>query len=269
MKFAQKITKNEKILYALEQLMFEANKTVLVVYESSDSRMEVKNDATPVTKADLDAHDIISVGLTTITPAIPVVSEENPESHSIPLNHSIYWLMDPLDGTKEFLSKNAQFTCNVALIENKRASLGLVSVPVENCVYRGGYGLGSVRIDAFKHRVSIRVASQIEPLRVVVSKSHSNQATKRYVAALQRDVEIIEAGSSLKFLHIAEGAADLYPRLATTCEWDTAAGQAILEGAGGSVNTLDGDRLSYGKPGLKNPHFIAKATNCSSINRRN
>lgn len=162
MEFAQTITKNEKILYALEQLMFETNKTVLKVYESSDWRTEVKNDATPVTKADLAAHDIISAGLTTIAPAIPVVSEENPESHGIPLNHNIYWLIDPLDGTKEFISKNGQFTCTVALIENKRATLGLVGVPIENTVYHGGYGVDPVRVHAIKHRAKIRATSQVK-----------------------------------------------------------------------------------------------------------
>ena len=256
---AQKIVANTVLLADLVQLTNDAGKVILDIYHSDDFGIENKADASPVTAADLAAHHFLMDGLKRLTPHIPVVSEEDADSLTIPHYNACYWLIDPLDGTKEFISKNGEFTVNLALIENKKPSFGLVGVPVANAVYWGGNTL-----DAFKQiQTKVSIPSLINcsdtqnPLRVLASKSHLNNATKELIESLG-PVTLIQAGSSLKFIRIAEGLADYYPRLAPTCEWDTAAAQAVLEGAGGSVTQANGEAMQYGKTGILNPHFIAR-----------
>ena len=244
---------------ALNQLMWEASDAILAIYESSDLGITTKDDQSPVTKADLAAHHVLVTGLSALTPDIPIVSEEDPDSLKIPETHSLYWLIDPLDGTKEFIQRNGEFTCNLALIDSNRTIYGWVSVPVLGLLYLGGYGRGAQRLDRDGSSTKIRCAKQAISTRIVASKSHLNPETEAFIAAIETPIKLIQAGSSLKFLRIAEGAADLYPRLAPTCEWDTAAAQAILEGAGGSVTQLDGSPVIYGKSDILNPHFIAQA----------
>ena len=244
---------------ALNQLMWEASDTILAVYDSSDLGIATKDDLSPVTKADLVAHHVLVTGLATLTPDIPIVSEEDPESFKIPETNSRYWLIDPLDGTKEFIQRNGEFTCNLALIDSNRTVYGWVSVPALGFLYHGGQGRGAQRLNRDGSNTAIRCAKQAAPTRVVASKSHLNPETEAFIAAIETPVVLIQAGSSLKFLRIAEGAADLYPRLAPTCEWDTAAAQAILEGAGGSVTQVDGSPVIYGKSDILNPHFVAQA----------
>jgi len=250
---------DRETLQALNQLMWQASDAILVVCESSDLGIATKEDYSPVTEADLAAHRVLVAGLSTLTPDIPIVSEEDPESLKIPKSHTRYWLIDPLDGTKEFIQRNGEFTCNLALIDNHRTVYGFVSVPVLGLLYHGGQGLGAKRLMRDGSETVIQCLHQTDHTRVVASKSHLNPETEAFIAAIETPVELIQAGSSLKFLRIAEGAADLYPRLAPTCEWDTAAAQAVLEGAGGSVTQVDGSPLVYGKSQILNPHFIAQA----------
>jgi 3'(2'), 5'-bisphosphate nucleotidase len=217
-----------------------------------------KADGSPLTRADLAAHRIIARGLAALTPAVPVVSEEDSGSMQFRLPAGEFWLVDPLDGTKEFLAQNGEFTVNIALVRDGRALFGAILAPVLARAYWGGEGLGASReIDG--RTQAIRVAPPPmpgRPLRVLASKSHMNAETEAYIARLGA-CELVRAGSSLKFCRLAEGNADIYPRMGPTCEWDTAAAQAIVEAAGGYVARLDGAPLRYGKPEVLNPHFVA------------
>lgn len=250
---------DRETLQGLLELMWEASDAILAVYDSSDLGIATKGDQSPVTKADLAAHQVLVAGLSALTPDIPIVSEEDPESLKIPETHTRFWLIDPLDGTKEFIQRNGEFTCNLALIDDHRTVYGFVSVPVLGLLYRGGQGLGAKRLTRDGSETVIQCAREADLTRVVASKSHLNPETEAFIATIKTPVTLIQAGSSLKFLRIAEGSADLYPRLAPTCEWDTAAAQAVLEGAGGSVTQVDGSPLVYAKSEILNPHFVARA----------
>jgi 3'(2'), 5'-bisphosphate nucleotidase len=197
-------------------------------------------------------------GLARLTPEIPVVSEEDSASLTHRKPNGRFWLIDPLDGTKEFLARNGEFTINIAFIEDGEPVWGVVYAPALRQLFWGGKSFGSFR-QAESGTVSLSVSPPVaseQSFRVVASKSHLNSATSAFIDKLG-SVELIQAGSSLKFCRIAEGSADVYPRLAPTCEWDTAAAQAVVEGAGGQVYDSKGVRLQYGKPDLLNPHFIA------------
>lgn len=258
MSLAKQIIESSEHLIAIKNLMWRANEAIMQVYRSDDFGTLLKGDMSPVTKADLAAHHLLVNGLKELTPEIPVVSEEDPTSINVPLEHSVYWLIDPLDGTKEFLKRNDQFTCNLALIENHKSSLGFVSVPAENLLYAGGEGLGaSVQTRAGTPQ-PIHCSRIIGKTRAVASKSHLNDETRQYINSMEGDVELVQAGSSLKFLTIATGKADIYPRFSPTSEWDTAAAQAVLEGAGGTVEQQNGEPMRYGKEEILNPYFIAR-----------
>jgi len=243
----------------LISLMWKASDAILEIYRSGELNTELKGDESPVTQADLAAHHVLVNGLSQLTPDIPVVSEEDPSSLRIPESYRRYWLIDPLDGTKEFINRNDEFTCNLALIDSHQTFYGFVSVPVLDLLYRGGSNHGVYRVNRAGTETQIQCQRQTAPTRVVASKSHLNTETTAFIEAMETPVELIQVGSSLKFLRIAEGLADIYPRLALTCEWDTAAAQAILEGAGGSVKQNDGSPVTYGKSEILNPHFIATA----------
>ena len=223
----------------------------------SATRLADKSDGSPLTQADLASHAILCKGLAALTPHIPVVSEEDSQADYQP-HTACFWLVDPLDGTREFLAFNGEFTVNVALIDAGAPSFGVVYAPALDTVYWGGRALG-----AFRRRQSttqaLRVAAAPGPaevVRMVASKSHLNADTRRFISGFS-PVELVQAGSSLKFCRVAEGSADIYPRLAPTCEWDTAAAQAVLEGAGGHVYDAQGQPLRYGKATALNPSFIA------------
>jgi len=257
---AQQTTQNAELLNHIKQLMWQAGDAIMEVYNSNEFDTEIKGDNSPVTKADLAAHYTLIEGLAKLTPEIPVVSEEDSQSLDIPKTHSTFWLIDPLDGTKEFIKKNGEFTCNLALIENKQPSLGFVGVPAKNTLYIGGKHTPSTceqRNGQVKKIAHCKIDKTLT--RVVASKSHLNEETQAFIDAIGGNVELVQAGSSLKFLKIATGEADIYPRLAPTCEWDTAAAQAVLEGAGGQVTQATGEPMQYGKSEILNPHFIAKA----------
>ena len=243
------------------QLSKEAGLAIMRIYQESSEEQALvshKSDDSPLTLADLAAHHILVNGLARLTPHTPVVSEEDAGSFMHRTAQGCFWLIDPLDGTKEFLARNGEFTVNVALVVEGEAVWGVVYAPALDQMFWGGRASGSFR-QTGKLRSSIAVSPAVGPgqaFRVVASKSHLNPETSGFINQLGPS-ELIQAGSSLKFCRIAEGSADVYPRLAPTCEWDTAAAQAVLEGAGGHVYDTAGHRLHYGKPDVLNPSFIA------------
>jgi 3'(2'), 5'-bisphosphate nucleotidase len=247
-----------QILPAVLRLVAAAETAILGVYATGHA-VEYKSDDSPITRADRAAHEILSTGLAKLTPGIPVLSEESTEQHARAVRGQWreFWLVDPLDGTKEFISRNGEFTVNVALVRNHRPVLGVVGAPVLGLTYYGGVGLGAWRAEAAHTPVPIHVRAAASPLIVVGSRSHRGDSLDGVLARLG-DHEMRPMGSSLKFCLVAEGAADLYPRLGPTSEWDTAAAQAVVEAAGGAVTTLEGLPLRYNeRDTLLNPFFIA------------
>ena len=247
------------VFQSVIDLARQAGQAILAIYEApEDPQVMRKADHTPLTQADLAAHRLIARGLQALTPAIPVVSEEDEQSLVFRKPHGAFWLVDPLDGTKEFMARNGEFTVNIALVVDSEVLWGVVVAPVLGATYWGGRGLGAF-VERGEGPVALSAVPSVgAPLRVVASKSHLNEETARFIQALGAH-ELVQAGSSLKFCRLAEGQADLYPRLSPTSEWDTAAAQAVLEGAGGRVTTLEGQLLRYGKADLINPSFVAMA----------
>jgi 3'(2'), 5'-bisphosphate nucleotidase len=255
------------------QLAEEAGQAIMRIYtESADVDMLVaqKSDDSPLTLADLASHHIIMKGLALLTPDIPVVSEEDPQSLIHRKPQGCFWLIDPLDGTKEFLARQDEFTVNIALIEDGQPVWGVVHAPAVHQLFWGGQAFGSFRKDE-SGTVPLAVSPPAKPenlIRAVVSRSHLNAETSAFVTKLG-SVAFIRAGSSLKFCRVAEGNADVYPRIAPTSEWDTAAAHALIEGAGGYVYNIHGARLQYGKPDLLNPGFIAASVPFEQLNLDN
>jgi len=241
----------------LLQIAKKAGERIMAIYNAEEIGERLKADQSPVTLADLAAHNSLAPALKLLVDW-PVVSEEDEASLAFRTSTSRFWLIDPLDGTKEFIAKNGEFTVNIALIDQGRSVLGVVYAPVLDLLYWGGPALGAFRRKAGNTQtISVAPDTRKHSCRVVASKSHLNEATQKFIDQLG-SVSLIQAGSSLKFCRVAEGAADIYPRLAPTCEWDTAAAQAVLEGAGGVVLDFDARTpLSYGKPEVLNPSFIA------------
>ncbi len=248
----------------LEPIARAAGEAIMSIY-SQPFAVEYKQDESPLTAADKGAHEVIVQALARLTPDIPVLSEESsPEVMAARLGWSRYWLVDPLDGTKEFVSRNGEFTVNIALIEQGTPRWGLVYAPVLDKLWYGGKGIGAWCVADGRHEaIQTRPHDAGQVWRVVGSRNHLSEETLEYLARfgeLERgEIELVSMGSSLKFCIIAEGEAELYPRLAPTCEWDTGAAQAVLEGAGGSVTQLDGSPLCYNKPDILNPWFVARA----------
>ncbi len=235
----------------------DAGRAILEVY-STDFEVQNKEDASPVTQADLASQRWIEAGLKSLTPDIPIISEESGlADFEVRARWGLYWIVDPLDGTREFVNRNDEFTVNIALIDNGVAILGVVHAPVFGRTYVGCHGLGAQRRDGDSGPVSINVAtSSATPVRIVGSRSHRGKSLDAYLAAVG-EYDMVPMGSSLKFCVVAEGGADLYPRLGPTSEWDTAAAQAVVEQAGGSVVTLDGKPMKYNtKADILNPHFM-------------
>ena len=236
-----------------------AGTAILEVYASGHD-VEYKADDSPITRADRAAHDILSAGLRQLTPDIPVLSEESAAEHAPGVRHrwSDFWLIDPLDGTKEFINRNGEFTVNVALVRDHKPVLGVVAAPVLNLVYYGVAGAGAFVAHEGGAAQPIKVRHPAaDPLVIVGSRSHRGDSLDSVLERIGAH-EMRPMGSSLKFCLVAEGTADFYPRLGPTCEWDTAAAQAVVEAAGGSVTTLDGLPLRYNeRDTLLNPHFLA------------
>lgn len=234
-----------------------AGDTIMAVYSRGTLEVQLKEDDSPVTEADLAAHRVLASQLKPLLFECPVVSEEDAGSLVHRQSHGRFWLLDPLDGTKEFIARNGEFTVNIALIEDGRCVLGVVYAPAIDALYWGGAGLGAFRcMGGQTAAIKVAASSPGKASRVVASKSHLNEGTRSLIDRLG-EVSLVQAGSSLKFCRVAEGEVDIYPRLAPTCEWDTAAAQAVLEGAGGVVVDLQGMPLLYGKPDVLNPSFIA------------
>ncbi|MCH7829066.1 MAG: 3'(2'),5'-bisphosphate nucleotidase CysQ [Proteobacteria bacterium] len=235
----------------------DAGRAILEVY-STDFEVQSKDDNSPLTQADLAAHHCIVAKLESLTPGMPIISEEA-ELPDFEERRSWerYWLIDPLDGTKEFVKRNGEFTVNIALIENHRPVFGVVHVPVQGKTYLGCEGYGAELRQGNAAAQAIHVATEsANPVRVVGSRSHRGASLDAYLENLGA-YDMLAMGSSLKFCVIAEGGADLYPRLGLTSEWDTAAAQAVVEQAGGSVVTLDGKPLKYNtKSDILNPYFF-------------
>jgi 3'(2'), 5'-bisphosphate nucleotidase len=251
------------VLPALLPIAQQAGAAIMAVYAAGESAVTQKADHSPVTAADHAAHRVLATQLLPLLPNCPVVSEEDSASHAQRQSTGQFWLIDPLDGTKEFIARNGEFTVNIALIEDGRSVLGVVFAPASGELYWGGHGLGAFSQHG-EETVAIATATATpsattqanEVCRVVASRSHLDAETRAFIDRLA-PVRLVQAGSSLKFCRVAEGAADIYPRMGPTCEWDTAAAQAVLEGAGGVVLDLHGTPLRYGKPDLLNPFFIA------------
>jgi 3'(2'), 5'-bisphosphate nucleotidase len=245
-------------LEALCRLALRAGEEIMAVYGTA-AGVRAKADASPLTEADLRADAVIRDGLAKLRPDIAVVSEEHLPSRT-PSGGESYFLVDPLDGTKEFLARNGEFTVNIALIEGGVPVAGVVHAPALGLLYHAAVGLGSHRRDAGSDH-ALRVSAydpQVRPLQIIGSRTHGGERLARWIDALPVERAFAPAGSSLKFCRIAEGAADLYPRLGPTCLWDTAAAQCVLEQAQGHVRDLAGRRLAYGpREGWLNPEFVA------------
>jgi len=251
------------LLEEIRRLAHEAGAEILRHYgDAPEAR--TKADASPVTAADEAAECLILSGLTSLTPDVPMVAEERVAAGDVPdVGDGAFWLVDPLDGTKEFLKRNGEFTVNVALVRGHRPVLGIVHAPALARSYFGVTdGLGGAgrayREDTGRPRAEI-TARPCPPqgATVLVSRSHRDPETERFLHTV-KVAEEAQAGSALKFCLVAEGGADLYPRFGRTMEWDTAAGHAVLAAAGGSVRTPEGGEFAYGKPGFANPPFIAR-----------
>lgn len=247
----------------------EAGAAILDIYNSDDIGLSSKADDSPLTAADMASHNIILRRLTQLTPQVPVLSEESEQlPYAIRGAWRKYWLVDPLDGTKEFVSRNGEFTVNVALIDDGVPRLGVVYLPTKGELYVGVQGeqcfatkqVGEEAPQTIHVRTLQKRLDQALPLTVVASRRHGSEALQDCLRKLNRRfdrVEITDMGSSLKICLVAEGKADLYPRLAPTCEWDTAAAQAVVEAAGGILVDTKFRALRYnGKEELLNPHFL-------------
>ncbi len=246
----------DSLLAALTPLIHEAGALVMRVY-ATDFEVEVKGDESPVTVADQLAEKVIFEGLQRIAPDIPVVGEEAASAGDIPDVSNRFWLVDPIDGTKEFVNRNGEFTVNIALIDHGLPVLGLVLAPALDTLYAGAVGVGAwVEIRNQRRALAVR-SEPADGLTVVGSRHHGNDAAVDAFLAGRRVAAFRTVGSSLKLCLLAEGLADVYPRFGRTMEWDTAAGDAVLRAAGGAVKTLDGALLRYGKAGFENPDFAA------------
>ncbi|MBE7184478.1 MAG: 3'(2'),5'-bisphosphate nucleotidase CysQ [Methylobacterium mesophilicum] len=231
-------------------LALEAGRAIMAVYEAPRFEHHLKSDASPVTEADTRAEAIILEGLRADYPAIPIVAEEESAAGRVPATAEWFFLVDPLDGTREFLARNGDFTVNIALIENGAPTLGVIFAPASGELFGGASGLGAFRAHVENGRSGPRAAiatRSASPAPVAVaSRSHGSAETNEWLK--RRSVEnYVARGSSLKFCLLAAGEADLYPRFTRTMEWDTAAGDAILRAAGGTVHDLDGRPLRYNK----------------------
>ena len=270
-----------------------AGARIMAVYDAGELHIEHKPDNSPLTPADRNAHDAILQGLSDLTPEVPILSEEG---QHLPFSErqrwQMFWLVDPLDGTKEFIKRNGEFTVNIALVENGEPVLGIVYAPDARIAWVGSRAGSAVTSGDSGHSLKLsdvdptQTTAEIDPdtagvpisvknrdsdrAVIVASRSHMNDQTRNFIEEVSgqfTDVELITSGSSIKLCLVAEGRADLYPRYAPTMEWDTAAGHAIVRAAGGDVYRVDGtseathpmEPLGYNKENLLNPWFVARA----------
>jgi 3'(2'), 5'-bisphosphate nucleotidase len=262
------LSKND-VLFKAIKTSISAGIAITEIY-NSDFSFKLKEDNSPLTKADIKSNEIIVNDLQKI--GIPIISEE---SNQIPFSErkgwNRFWLVDPLDGTKEFLNRNGEFTVNIALIDNQKPIMGVIYLPIKGILYFAHNEIGAFKIESIFNvdftlneliEKSVKIPEIFIPevFTIVASRSHSNKETEDFIE-LQRTingvVSLISKGSSLKFCMIAEGMADIYPRYGTTMEWDIAAGHAIINASGGKVLQINGEAMQYNKEDLRNPYFIA------------
>lgn len=247
---------HQSLLDNVLEIADTASRKVMEIYQT-DFEVQTKDDDSPITAADIASHHVIVDGLKALTPDIPILSEE---SANAPWDErkgwTRFWLVDPIDGTKDFTNRTGEFTVNIALIENGEPVMGVVIAPALNEAYWGVRGQGAWKREADGSTRKLEVVDPPAAVRAVASKNHMNEDTRNFIEQLGEH-QLVQAGSSLKFCRIAEGQADIYPRLGPTCEWDTGAAHAVLVAAGGKVTQLDGTPLVYGKEDVLNPYFVA------------
>ena len=263
-----------KLIWNATQASVKAGEAILRVYET-DFSVDIKSDDSPLTKADMESHAIISDFLAETK--VPVLSEEGRDiSYNERKSWELFWLVDPLDGTKEFVNRNGDFTVNIALIHNNYPIAGVIYIPVTDELFIGAPGIGTRKIADVRNMleeetsleaildkgISLPDKQKLQKYTVVCSRSHMSSETESFIEELKKDhgeLDFASRGSSLKLCMVAEGKADIYPRFAPTMEWDTAAGQAVAENSGATViNANSGDRIRYNKEDLLNPWFIVK-----------
>lgn len=250
------VTVNMELLEKVDAIARKAGAAILEVYGRNFSVQE-KEDKSPLTEADAAAQAVISAGLKQLTPGMPILSEEAVGDFAGADADGRYWLVDPLDGTKEFIKRNGEFTVNIALIEAGRPVLGVVYAPVPDVMYLAAAGVGAFKVkDGARSPIRVAEHKQGAPWRVVGSRSHAGDSLQALLDKLGAH-ELVSMGSSLKFCLVAEGVADIYPRLGPTSLWDTGAAQCVVEQAGGAVVQLSGEPLSYANPSATlNPFFL-------------
>ena len=256
------ITSDQKLIEKLIRISKNAGDAIMDIYET-EFDVDIKSDQSPLTKADLLSNKIICSSLKKITPDIPVLSEESSEiKYHERLKWKEYWLVDPLDGTKEFIKKNGEFTTNIALISKNKPVLGVIHVPASNETFWGSNEIGAYHLEgdlvSKKQKISVSQHKK-DSLRIVSSRSHPSGDLKELLDQLDK-FELVSIGSSLKFCLIAKGEADCYPRLGPTCEWDTAAGEIIAESSGATIVDLSNKHIQYNKDSFLNPRFIVASS---------
>lgn len=251
------MTDYSDLLPELDATAKRAGEAILAIYRT-DFDVERKADFSPVTQADLDAEAIILDVLRRLTPDIPIIAEEEASAGRLPEVGNVFWLVDPLDGTREFMNRNGEFTVNIALIEDRHPVLGVVHAPDRQLSFTGCIATGATRQegDGAATKITVRTPPS-EGLTVVASRRHGSNAEIEKFLNGRTVTDQITCGSSLKFCVVASGEADLYPRFGPTMEWDTAAGHAVLSAAGGSITTPEGGDFLYRKPDFLNSYFIA------------
>jgi 3'(2'), 5'-bisphosphate nucleotidase len=246
---------DEDLVSLAAELALEAGAAILAVRQRGFD-VERKEDRSPVTEADRAAEAVIVAGLRKAAPDIPVIAEEEVAGGRITHPAATYWLVDPLDGTREFAAGNDEFAVNIGLVRDGMPALGVVGIPASGELFGGIVGCGAwKRVGSNQMMISARLPPE-EGLTVMASRYHGSSTRLDEFLRDKRVAKLINFGSSVKFCRLAEGIADLYPRFGRTMEWDTCAPQAVLEAAGGTVRTLDGDELRYGKVSWENPHFV-------------
>lgn len=259
---------NDQQLDEVSKIAVAAGQEILAIYDQDqDLEITLKDDKSPLTEADRRAHRLIVERLQRLDPDIPILSEES-DAIDFETRNSWhrYWLVDPLDGTKEFIKRNGEFTVNIALIDGGQPGLGVVHVPVTGVTYLGKVGVGAWKQEA-SGDISVIAAQSLDlecgVVRVLTSRSHRGEEVEALIARIEAELspcEVVSMGSSLKICLLADGSADIYPRLGPTCEWDTAAAHGVLAAAGGDIYTSGFQPLRYNqKAALLNPHFIALA----------
>ena len=259
------IDNDQKLLLEVSNIAIHAG-NIIMQYYKVDTKVMQKEDRTPLTNADLASNKIITERLNLLKANFPLLSEESLIDWSVRKRWNTYWLIDPLDGTKEFINKNGEFTVNISLIKNNEPVLGVIYAPALSMLYFAKKNTGSYKIYCSENlskldksvRLNVNTRRKSDQIKIIGSRSHSNEKFINWINENFNNYDIIQKGSSLKLCEIAEGVADIYPRFGPTSEWDIAAGQIILEEAGGKIVSFNNEKLTYNsKESLLNPEFIA------------